>query len=132
MLGGVPAAAAISVDRLVVNRGGRRVLDEMTFDVAPGEIVGLIGPNGAGKTTTLAVLSTLLAPDAGEVRIAGHDLRRAPQAVAAARTDSGVHLRPAAWYQARLLRHFRPVGGGLLVRRGFDPLLWELERPWRR
>jgi linearmycin/streptolysin S transport system ATP-binding protein len=75
------AAAAISVDRLVVNRGGRRVLDEITFDVAAGEIVGLIGPNGAGKTTTLAVLSTLLAPDAGEIRVAGHDLRRAPQAV---------------------------------------------------
>jgi SAM-dependent methyltransferase len=47
-----------------------------------------------------------------------------------ARTDSGVRLRPAAWYQARLLRHFRPLGGGLLVRRGYDPLLWELERPW--
>ena len=46
------------------------------------------------------------------------------------RTDSGVHLRPAAWYRTRLLRHFRPLGGGLLVRRGFDPLLWELERPW--
>ena len=75
------AAAAIWVDRLVVNRGGRRVLDDLTFDVAPGEIVGLIGPNGAGKTTTLAVLSTLLAPHAGEVRIAGHDLRRAPKDV---------------------------------------------------
>ena len=47
-----------------------------------------------------------------------------------ARTDSGVRLRPAAWYQARLLRHFRPLGGGLLVRRGYDPLLWDLERPW--
>ena len=47
-----------------------------------------------------------------------------------ARTDSGVRLRPAAWYRARLLRQFRPVGGGLLVRRGFEPLLWELERPW--
>jgi ABC-2 type transport system ATP-binding protein len=77
----VSAAAAIWVDRLVVNRGGRRVLDELTFDVAPGEIVGLLGPNGAGKTTTLAVLSTLLAPHAGEVRIAGHDLRRAPHDV---------------------------------------------------
>ena len=75
------ADAAISVDRLVVNRAGQRVLDELTFDVAPGEIVGLIGPNGAGKTTTLAVLSTLLAPHAGDVRIAGHDVRRAPQAV---------------------------------------------------
>jgi SAM-dependent methyltransferase len=49
-----------------------------------------------------------------------------------ARTDSGVRLRPAAWYKTRLLRHFRPVGGGLLVRRGFDPLLWELERPWTK
>jgi ABC-2 type transport system ATP-binding protein len=75
------SAAAISVDRLIVNRGGRRVLDELTFEVAPGEIVGLIGPNGAGKTTALAVLSTLLAANAGKVRIAGHDLRRAPQAV---------------------------------------------------
>ena len=75
------ADAAISVDRLVVNRAGQRVLDELTFDVAPGEIVGLIGPNGAGKTTTLAVLSTLLAPHAGDVRIAGHDVRRTPQAV---------------------------------------------------
>ncbi len=47
-----------------------------------------------------------------------------------ARTDSGVRLRPAAWYQTRLRRHFRHLGGGFLVRRGFDPLLWELERPW--
>jgi SAM-dependent methyltransferase len=46
------------------------------------------------------------------------------------RTDSGVHLRPAAWYRARLLRRFRHLGGGLLVRRGCEPLLWELERPW--
>ena len=47
-----------------------------------------------------------------------------------ARTDSGVQLRPAAWYKSRLSRRFRPLGGGLLVRRGYDPLLWELERPW--
>jgi SAM-dependent methyltransferase len=46
------------------------------------------------------------------------------------RTDSGVWLRPADWYKTRLLRHFRPLGGGLLVRRGYQPLLWELERPW--
>jgi predicted TPR repeat methyltransferase len=46
------------------------------------------------------------------------------------RTDSGVRLRPAAWYKVRLSRHFRHLGGGLLVRRGYQPLLWELERPW--
>ena len=47
-----------------------------------------------------------------------------------ARTDAGVSLRSAAWYRARLARHFRPLGGGLLARRGYEPLLWELERPW--
>jgi SAM-dependent methyltransferase len=47
-----------------------------------------------------------------------------------ARTDSGVSLRPAAWYRRRLARNFRHLGGGVLARRGFDPLLWELERPW--
>lgn len=47
------------------------------------------------------------------------------------RTDGdNVRLRPAAWYKSRLARNFRPVGGGLLSRRGFDPLLWELEQPW--
>jgi SAM-dependent methyltransferase len=46
------------------------------------------------------------------------------------RTDSGVRLRPAAWYRGRLGRCFRPLGTGMLARRGFAPLLWELERPW--
>ena len=46
------------------------------------------------------------------------------------RTDSNVRLRPAGWYKSRLLRQFHPLGGGLLARRGFDPLMWELERPW--
>ena len=47
-----------------------------------------------------------------------------------ARTDPGVRLRPAGWYRNRLARHFHPVGGGLVARRGYSPLLWELERPW--
>jgi len=72
------------------------VLDELTFEVAPGEIVGLLGPNGAGKTTTLAVLSTLLAPHAGEIRVAGHDLRREARAVrrAIGRVPQEVALYP--------------------------------------
>ena len=75
------AAPAIAVDRLVVDRGGRRILDEVEFAVAPGEIVGLLGPNGAGKTTTLGVLATLLPPGGGAVRVAGHDLATAAKAV---------------------------------------------------
>jgi ABC-2 type transport system ATP-binding protein len=108
----VCAAAAISVDRLVVNRGGRRVLDELTFDVAPGEIVGLIGPNGAGKTTTLAVLSTLLAPSAGDVRIAGHELRSAARAVrrSIGRVPQEVALYPTLTGRENVL-FFARVGG---------------------
>jgi len=46
------------------------------------------------------------------------------------RSDGGVHLRPAEWYRKRLGRAFRPVGAGMLVRRGLAPVLWELERCW--
>jgi ABC-2 type transport system ATP-binding protein len=74
MLSGVAASAAIVVERLRVDRGGRRVLDDVTFDVSAGEIVGLLGPNGAGKTTTMDVLATLLPFGAGNVRIADRDL----------------------------------------------------------
>jgi len=72
---------AISVDRLVVDRAGRRILEGVSFEVASGEIVGLLGPNGAGKTTTLAVLATLVRATAGAVRIAGHDVRSQSLAV---------------------------------------------------
>jgi ABC-2 type transport system ATP-binding protein len=48
---------------------------------APGEVTALVGPNGAGKTTLLLVLATLLVPDAGEVRVAGFDPVREPDAV---------------------------------------------------
>ena len=46
------------------------------------------------------------------------------------RSDGGVHLRPVEWYRSRLWRGFRPVGAGMLVRRGFAPVLWEMERCW--
>jgi len=53
-----------------------RAVDGIDFSVAPGERVGFLGPNGAGKTTTLKMLSGLLHPTSGEVRVAGHVPRR--------------------------------------------------------
>jgi 2-polyprenyl-3-methyl-5-hydroxy-6-metoxy-1,4-benzoquinol methylase len=47
------------------------------------------------------------------------------------RTDDTVHRRTGEWYQGRLRRHFRHLGGGVHVRRGLEPILWELETPWR-
>jgi len=52
--------------------------DDVSFTVAPGEVMGLLGPNGAGKTTTLRMLATLLTPSSGEATVAGHDIMKAP------------------------------------------------------
>lgn len=56
----------------------QRAADAVSFTAQRGEIVGLLGPNGAGKTTTMRMLATLLSPDAGTARVAGHDVREAP------------------------------------------------------
>jgi len=53
-------------------------VDDLSFQVSAGEIVGLIGPNGAGKTTTLRALAGILRPTSGHVRIDGHDLIAEP------------------------------------------------------
>ena len=58
--------------------GSFTAVDDLSFTVASGEIVGLIGPNGAGKTTTLRSLAGILAPDRGRILVAGHDVATAP------------------------------------------------------
>ncbi|MDQ3137136.1 MAG: LPS export ABC transporter ATP-binding protein [Gemmatimonadota bacterium] len=57
---------------------GRRVVNDVSVRVEQGEIVGLLGPNGAGKTTTFYLITGLIRPDAGHVRLDGRDLTRAP------------------------------------------------------
>jgi ABC-type branched-subunit amino acid transport system ATPase component len=66
--------AELAVDGLTVHFGGVHALNGVTFRAEPGEIVGLIGANGSGKTTTLDVISGLVAPQAGTVRLDGIDL----------------------------------------------------------
>jgi len=64
----------ICVEHLTRVYGDFTAVDDLSFDVGSGEIVGLIGPNGAGKTTTLRSLAGILRPTSGRVRIDGHDL----------------------------------------------------------
>ncbi|TMA35661.1 MAG: ABC transporter ATP-binding protein [Deltaproteobacteria bacterium] len=77
------AGAALAVDRLCKTYGATVAVDDVSFRVAPSEIVGLLGPNGAGKTTTINMILGVLEPTSGAVRIEGIDVaRRRSQALA--------------------------------------------------
>jgi ABC-2 type transport system ATP-binding protein len=68
--------AAISVTGLVKTFGEIRAVDGVDLEAQSGTVLGLLGPNGAGKTTAVRVLTTLLRPDEGTVRVAGLDVVR--------------------------------------------------------
>ena len=67
------AAAAIEVSRLTKVYDQAKAVDDLSFQVAGGEIFGLLGPNGAGKSTTLRILITLLHPTSGNAKVLGLD-----------------------------------------------------------
>jgi ABC-2 type transport system ATP-binding protein len=73
-----PSEPVLAAHGLVKRYGSRRALDGFDLTVGPGEIVGLIGHNGAGKTTFVEVVTGLVRPDAGQVSVAGVDVRRDP------------------------------------------------------
>jgi ABC-2 type transport system ATP-binding protein len=75
---------AIAVTDLRKSFGDHLVLDGIDLSVGEGTVFSLLGANGAGKTTTVKILSTLLGADAGDVRVAGHDVATEPDAVRAA------------------------------------------------
>ncbi len=70
--------AILSAQGLVKAFGSRRVVDGVSFDVDPGEIVGLLGPNGAGKTTSFRMTCGLTEPDEGRVLLNGIDVTQWP------------------------------------------------------
>ncbi len=75
------AAAAVVVDRLVKRFGTFTAVNEVSFDVQHGEIMGFLGPNGAGKSTIIRILCGLLRPTAGRASVVGLDVAREPEAV---------------------------------------------------
>ncbi|MET9820112.1 MULTISPECIES: ATP-binding cassette domain-containing protein [Streptomyces] len=78
---GPQAPAAVSATGLRKSYGDKTVLDGIDLRIPAGSVFALLGPNGAGKTTTVQILSTLVTPDAGDIRVGGHDLATAPQDV---------------------------------------------------
>jgi branched-chain amino acid transport system ATP-binding protein len=70
--------ATLHVHNLVKKFGAFRALDGISFDLRPGEVLGLVGPNGSGKTTCINVIAGLYEPDEGSVSFAGQDLATLP------------------------------------------------------
>ena len=68
----------IDVNGLQKLYGDFPAVQGLSFQVAPGEVLGLVGPNGAGKTTTIRSIAGIIIPTSGSIRIAGHDLAADP------------------------------------------------------
>ena len=67
----------IKVEHLSKRYGALTAVDDLSFEVAPGEVLGFLGPNGAGKTTTMRMLAGFISPTAGKASICGHDIETA-------------------------------------------------------
>lgn len=122
--------AAIRARGLRKAFGAQRVLDGVDLDVAPGEVFALLGPNGAGKTTVISILTTLIRADAGTAHVAGHDVRRSPDAVrsAIALTGQAAAVDEALSARENLVMFGRLSGlGAGASRRRAEELLREFE-----
>ncbi len=91
-------SAAIEVLHLSKSFAGRRAVQDLCFEVQPGEVFGLLGPNGAGKTTTLRMLAGLFSPDAGSARVAGCEVVAGRPASAALRRSVGLLTEQPGFY----------------------------------
>jgi ABC-2 type transport system ATP-binding protein len=116
----------IEVQNLTKRYPTRLAVDDVTFSVREGEIVGFLGPNGAGKTTTMRVLTGFLPPTSGAARIAGHDVVGQPNA---ARASIGYLPESAATYPEMRVREYlgfrarlEGVAGGLVKTRVTEAL----------
>lgn len=72
---------AVQVNHLSKTFNQKKVVDDISFNIKPGEIFALLGPNGAGKTSTLRMMTTLLKPTSGSITIMGYDTQKEPQKV---------------------------------------------------
>lgn len=104
-----------------LKRGMIHALDDVSFEVRPGEIFGLLGPNGAGKTTCLRILSTVLQPTSGRAVVAGYDVVRHPEKVRAhigfMSGNTGIYDRMTAYEMVEYFGRLYGMDEATLARR---------------
>ena len=105
----------IETQNITKRLGGRTVVDDVSFRVEPGTIMGFLGPNGAGKTTTLRMLTGLSAPDGGRALVLGGSYRELPNPG----RRVGVLLDASAQHDGRRGREALAVSAQIM---GVDPL----------
>ncbi len=101
--------AALEIRGLSKRFGPTRAVDGLDLVVPAGELFALLGPNGAGKTTTLRLVAGLLAPDAGTIRVAGHDVAGEP--LEARRALAFLPDEPQLYAKLRPLEYLAFVAG---------------------
>src|SRR6516225_7532404 len=73
----------IKTEHLTKHYGPLTAVEDVSFQVGPGEVLGFLGPNGAGKTTTMRMIAGFISPTAGKASICGHDIATDPLAAKA-------------------------------------------------
>ena len=122
LVAGLPAAPAVWCSGLRKRYGKRAAVDDVSFEVGRGQVVGLLGPNGAGKTSVIKMLLGLVHPDAGEVMLLG---RPANEPAARAKVGYLPELfRYQPWLSAAevLALHVRLTGADVPVAEQHDRL----------
>ena len=89
--------------------GGRAVVDEISIEVAMGEVVGLLGPNGAGKTTTFYMVVGLTTPDAGQVFFGGEEITHLPMYLRAQKGISYLPQEPSVFRKMSVEDNLRSI-----------------------
>ncbi len=116
----------LQVDHICKSFGDHRVLDELSFGVEAGEVVGLLGGNGAGKTTLLRIVTRLLEPDRGRILFDGHPISQDDMRwIGYLPEERGLYRRAAAGEQAVYMARLKGLSAKdaeAAVRRWFDRL----------
>jgi len=123
----------IKVAQMSKQYGKHLAVDSISFTVSPGEIFGFLGPNGAGKTTTQRVLTGLIKPSRGSVRILDHDMAKDPQGakehIGIVPETANPYTELSAWRNLLLSGEFYGLGGRGLKSRAEELLrefgLWQ-------
>ena len=123
---------SLRVERLVVRRGGRTIIDGLDVTADPGEVVGIVGKNGCGKSTLLMAIAGVLAPTDGRILVAGHSVwgtrsqrtqaRRALGYVPEGADPPGFLRAGELWAVCAAARGTSPPGQTLIEALGLDEL----------